>query len=189
MELSGEEIIPASRDFVWKALNDPEILRQSLPGCESLTKIDDHNYEAVVTAKIGPIAARFKGKVNLSDIVAPESYKLSGEGQGGAAGFGKGAARVTLHSEGHHTRLTYQVEAQVGGKIAQLGARLVNAAAQKIAEDFFMRFNAAVTAASGQEVSLDSRKSDSSIARSLSPAVWIPGLIFLAAILTWLILR
>ena len=129
MDMTGERRIPASRDVVWQALNDPEILKASIPGCESMEKLGENELKATAAVKIGPIAARFTGKVNLLDLDPPHSYRIEGEGQGGVAGFAKGGAVVRLAQDGAETVLTYEVKAQVGGKIAQLGARLIDATA------------------------------------------------------------
>ncbi len=142
MELTGEQLIPAPRQAVWDAINDPEILRQCITGCESVVKTSDTDFEAAVLVKVGPVKARFKGKVTLSDLDPPSSCTISGEAQGGvAAGFGKGSAKVQLADENGATRLSYAVNAQVGGKLAQIGARLIDGVAAKMAEDFFTKFN------------------------------------------------
>lgn len=140
MDMTGEYRIAAPRARVWAALNDPEVLRQAIPGCEELTKLSDTAFEAAARAKVGPVSARFKGKVTLSNLNPPESYTLSGEGTGGAAGFAKGEATVTLESDGDATRLRYVVKASVGGKLAQVGQRLIDGAARKMADEFFERF-------------------------------------------------
>ncbi|WP_457299154.1 CoxG family protein [Phyllobacterium sp. P5_D12] len=145
MDLTGEERIAASRDTVWKALNDPEILRACIPGCESLEKISDTELEAIVGVKMGPVKARFSGKVELTNLNPPSSYTISGEGKGGVAGFAKGGADVTLTDEGAETVLAYVVNADVGGKIAQLGSRLIASTSKKLATQFFENFNAAVS--------------------------------------------
>ncbi|SEA61209.1 CoxG family protein [Paraburkholderia sartisoli] len=145
MELTGEQFLPLSRERVWAALNDPEILRVSVPGCESLERIEDNHYKVVMAAAVGPIKARFNGKLMLTDLHAPESYSLTFEGSGGAAGFGKGGAQVGLQAEGAGTRLVYRAHAQVGGRLAQVGARLIDGVARKMAQDFFGHFTAAVT--------------------------------------------
>lgn len=145
MDLTGEERIAASRDTVWKALNDPEILKACIPGCESLEKISDTELEATVGVKMGPVKARFSGKVELTNLNPPSSYTISGEGKGGVAGFAKGGADVTLIDEGSETVLSYKVNADVGGKIAQLGSRLIASTSKKLATQFFENFNAAVS--------------------------------------------
>ncbi|ATU93111.1 CoxG family protein [Phyllobacterium zundukense] len=145
MDLTGEERIAASRDAVWKALNDPEVLKACIPGCESLEKISDTELEATVGVKIGPVKARFNGKVELTNLNPPSSYTISGEGKGGIAGFAKGGADVTLTEEGAETVLAYVVNADVGGKIAQLGSRLISSTSKKLATQFFENFNQAVS--------------------------------------------
>jgi carbon monoxide dehydrogenase subunit G len=148
MEMSGVQLIPAPQAATWAALNDPEILKACVPGCESIESTGENEYVVLMTARIGPVAAKFKGKLALADIVAPDSYSIAFEGQGGVAGFGKGGAKVQLESvevDGKPgTKLTYQVKASVGGKLAQIGSRLVDAAAKKLSEDFFKAFNVKV---------------------------------------------
>ena len=140
MELQEERRIAAPRDRVYAALNDPEILRQCIPGCETLTRTGDNNMEATVQIKIGPVKARFAGAVELKNLNPPESYTIAGEGKGGAAGFAKGHADVKLLEDGAATILKYDVKADVGGKLAQLGSRLIDATSRKMAGDFFSRF-------------------------------------------------
>ncbi len=144
MDLTGERRIEAPRKVVWRALNDPEVLRAAIPGCQELEKTADNAFTATVQAKVGPVKATFAGAVALTDIVAPESYRISGEGTGGAAGFARGGAWVKLAEDGDATLLTYQAEAQVGGKLAQIGSRLVQGTARKLASQFFDRFAEAV---------------------------------------------
>jgi uncharacterized protein len=146
MDMTGERRIPAPRQMVWDALNNPEVLKASIPGCESLEKTSDTTMTAKAGIKLGPISAKFSGNVTLSDIDAPNSYTIGGEGQGGVAGFAKGGAKVALVDDGDGTLLTYTVNAQVGGKIAQLGARLIDATAKSMADQFFTRFTDQVTA-------------------------------------------
>ena len=141
MEMSGQQRIAAARETVWAALNDPEVLKQCIPGCQELTKQGDNAFAAKVRAKVGPVSANFTGQVTLSDIVPPESYTISGEGKGGAAGFAKGGAKVSLAEDGDGTLLSYDVDAKVGGKMAQLGGRLIDGTARKMADDFFSRFS------------------------------------------------
>ena len=140
MEMAGERLIAAPQHTVWSALNDPEILKACIPGCESLELIAEDEMAAVASVKLGPIAAKFSGRVRLTDIDPPNGYTLSGEGKGGPAGFAKGAARVRLTSKPEGTLLRYTVEAQVGGKMAQLGARLIDATAKSMADQFFTKF-------------------------------------------------
>ncbi len=140
MDMTGERRIPAPRQIVWDALNDPAVLKASIPGCETLDKLSDTQMKATAAIKLGPISARFTGNVQLSDIDPPNSYTIGGEGQGGVAGFAKGGAKVSLTDDGTGTLLSYAVNAQVGGKIAQLGARLIDATAKQMADAFFDRF-------------------------------------------------
>ena len=144
MTMTGEVQLPASRQTVWEKLNDPEVLKACIPGCEELTKDGENGFRAVATTKVGPVKARFKGKVQLTDLDPPNGYKISGEGDGGVAGFAKGGAAVALTDKDGGTLLTYNVEAQIGGKLAQLGQRLINGAAKKVADDFFRNFAAQV---------------------------------------------
>ena len=140
MEISGNRLIPANVNATWAALNDLEVLKACIPGCEALTACPDDGFEVVMALKIGPIGARFRGQLTMTQVQAPHGYTLNFEGQGGVAGFGKGSANVALEEEGSETRLRYQAHAQVGGKIAQVGSRLIDAAAGKVAEAFFKRF-------------------------------------------------
>ena len=145
MDMTGETRLNASREKVWAALNDADVLGRAIPGCEEINKLSDTEMTARVQVKIGPIKARFNGKVMLGDLVPPESYRISGEGQGGIAGFAKGAADVMLEAVGpEETILRYKVHATVGGKIAQLGSRLIDATAKKMAAEFFDKFGAIV---------------------------------------------
>ena len=141
MDMTGEYRIPAPRDKVWAALNDPETLKASIPGCESLEKTGDDAFSAKVVAKVGPVKAKFSGDVKLLNINPPESYTISGEGKGGAAGFAKGGADVKLAEDGDGgTILTYTAKADVGGKLAQLGSRLIDGTSKKMADEFFSNF-------------------------------------------------
>lgn len=150
MDMTGERRIAAPREQVWAALNDPEVLKSAIPGCETLEREDPTTLRATAAVKIGPIAARFAGKVNLLDLDPPNGYRIEGEGQGGVAGFAKGGATVTLEPDGRETVLKYTVHAQVGGKIAQLGARLIDATAKQMADHFFDRFGQMVAAPAGE---------------------------------------
>ena len=149
MEMSGEERIPATQADAWAALNDPAMLKACVPGCESIERTAENEYQVLMVARIGPVSAKFNGKLSLSDLNPPDSYAIAFEGQGGAAGFGKGSAQVQLAPDGEGTRLSYQVKANVGGKLAQIGSRLVDAAARKLAQDFFAAFNEKVAALHG----------------------------------------
>ncbi len=151
MDMSGSYDIPAPRDVVWEALNDVEVLKACIPGCESITRHSETELEATVSAKVGPVKAKFSGEVTLSDIDPPNGYTISGSGKGGAAGFAKGGATVKLDDIPDGTKLSYEVNASVGGKLAQIGGRLINSTAKKMADDFFSEFSKQATAASGAE--------------------------------------
>src|SRR5215469_10407500 len=144
MDMTGTQHIEAPRDVVWVALNDVEVLRQSIPGCQSIEKVSDTEMNAKVTLKVGPVKATFTGRVTLSDLDPPNGYTISGDGSGGAAGFAKGSAKVRWVENAGATDLHYDVKAQIGGKLAQLGARLIDATAKKLAGDFFEKFGEAV---------------------------------------------
>jgi carbon monoxide dehydrogenase subunit G len=144
MEMSGENRIPASQEKVWAALNDPEVLKASIPGCQALEKTSDTEMTATVQAKVGPVKATFNGHVTLSNIDPPNGYTITGEGKGGVAGFAKGGADVKLRPDGDGTILAYKVNAQVGGKLAQIGGRLIDATAKQMADQFFAAFAANV---------------------------------------------
>jgi hypothetical protein len=218
MDMTGEFRIPAPRQKVWEALNDPEVLKQSIPGCDEIQKLSDTELAAKVTAKVGPVKARFGGKVVLSDLDPPNGYKITGEGSGGAAGFAKGGATVRLADDGADaTLLTYTVEAHVGGKLAQIGSRLIDATARKMAEEFFTRFSDAVGgagsasggngAASPQPTTMAQAAATpapvaapaggaapmtavaAKPAPRLPPAVWAVGLALLVAILLYVVTR
>jgi carbon monoxide dehydrogenase subunit G len=145
MEMNGERRIPAPRPLVWERLNDPETLKLCIPGCESVEKTSDTEFTAKVVARVGPVKASFSGKVTISDLDPPAGYTISGEGTGGVAGFAKGGAKVTLEEDGDETILRYTVQAQVGGKLAQIGSRLVDGSARKMADEFFNRFAGALS--------------------------------------------
>jgi carbon monoxide dehydrogenase subunit G len=147
MDMTGERYIPLPQQRVWEALNDPEVLKACIPGCDSIEKLSDTEYKVAMTAAVGPVKARFSGKLQLSDLNPPSSYSLTFEGSGGAAGFGKGGAQVKLAPEAGGTKLTYTAKATVGGKLAQVGSRLIDAASRKMADDFFSRFDATIAPA------------------------------------------
>jgi len=149
MEMHGERRIAAPRQLVWERLNDPEILKQCIPGCETVEKVSDTEFTAKVVAKVGPVKASFSGKVTLTDLDPPSGYTITGEGTGGVAGFAKGSATVGLEENGGETVLRYGVHAQVGGKLAQIGSRLIDGAARKMADEFFNRFVGAVSSEVG----------------------------------------
>jgi carbon monoxide dehydrogenase subunit G len=205
MDMTGEHQIKAPRQIVWAALNDPDVLKQSIAGCEELVKSSDTEFEAKVTAKVGPVKAKFSGKVTLSDLDPPNGYTISGEGAGGAAGFAKGGAKVNLEdAAGGGTILKYQVHAQIGGKLAQIGSRLVDGAARKMADEFFTAF-AAVCEAQGGTTSapaadgiaepamapaaVPSATPATGASKGLPPVVWIGGLIVVAAVIVWAVTR
>jgi carbon monoxide dehydrogenase subunit G len=144
MDMTGEFRIPAPRQRVWEGLNDPQVLKQCIPGCQTIEKVSDTEFTAKVLAQVGPVKANFAGKVTLSDLDPPQSYTIAGEGSGGVAGFAKGSAKVDLAEDGGVTVLSYGVQAHVGGKLAQIGSRLIDSVARKMAETFFTRFVAAV---------------------------------------------
>ncbi|MBR0870671.1 carbon monoxide dehydrogenase subunit G [Bradyrhizobium tropiciagri] len=146
MTMTGEIQLAAPREVVWAALNDPAVLKICIPGCEELEKTDDGGFRAIARMRVGPVSARFKGRVTLNDLDPPNGYRISGEGEGGVAGFAKGAAVVGLAEENGATVLSYEVEAQIGGKLAQLGQRLINGAAKKLADEFFINFANALPA-------------------------------------------
>jgi len=146
MDMTGEQRIPTGQQAVWEALNDLEVLKACIPGCDSIEKISATEHQVTLTAAVGPVKAKFKGKMHLGDLDPPHSYRIGFEGQGGVAGFAKGEAQVSLTPDGDdtHTLMRYTVHAQVGGKLAQVGSRLIDAAAKKLAGDFFTAFNARV---------------------------------------------
>jgi carbon monoxide dehydrogenase subunit G len=183
MEMIGEERIPASQADTWAALNDPEMLRACVPGCDAIDRTAENEYQVLMVARIGPVSAKFKGRLALSDLNAPHSYAIAFEGQGGAAGFGKGSAQVQLAPDGEGTRLSYQVKASVGGKLAQIGSRLVDAAARKIAQDFFAAFNEKVAALHGVPgVEAHEERHPEPVSRDPDlPTVSDASLVFLAA--------
>jgi uncharacterized protein len=144
MTMTGDFVLPADKATVWAKLNDPDVLKACIPGCQSLEKTSDTEFQAVAKIKVGPVGATFKGRVTLSDIDPPNGYRITGEGEGGVAGFAKGGAVVKLADDPGGTKLTYDVEAQIGGKLAQLGGRLINGVAKKTADEFFAKFANAV---------------------------------------------
>ncbi|HUD51164.1 carbon monoxide dehydrogenase subunit G [Parvibaculum sp.] len=206
MEMSGEYRIPAPRETVWAALNDPQVLRDTIPGAESVDKTADDEFEAVAKAKVGPVSARFKGKVKLTDIDPPNGYTISGEGNGGAAGFAKGSAQVRLIDDNGVTVLSYKVNAQIGGKLAQIGQRFIDSTASKLADEFFGNFSKALGGSKVEQPTQD--ELDDSLAKSpdqdaiaptgvpmipdeeagqgLSPWIWGTGLIVAVVILIFI---
>jgi carbon monoxide dehydrogenase subunit G len=141
MEMTGEQLIPLPQDATWQALNDPAMLKECIPGCESMERVADDQYELTMVAKVGPVSAKFKGRMTLAEVDAPNSYTLVFEGQGGVAGFAKGQANVRLTPQDGGTQLGYAVKAMIGGKLAQVGARLIDGVARRLADQFFTEFN------------------------------------------------
>ena len=192
MQLTGEYRIEAPREQVWQALNDPEILKLCIPGCEELERTSDTGFSTKVRTKVGPVSARFTGAVTLSELNPPESYTISGEGKGGPAGFAKGGAKVHLAADGDATTLSYEVDAQVGGKLAQIGSRLIAGTAKKMADDFFGTFAALVggpveapeEAAPMEETPMAAEAEIAeAAAKSLRLGVWITGLLCVVLLL------
>ena len=189
MELTGTRVIRAAPDEVWRALNDPEVLRECIPGCESLTRESDTVWKSVVAVRIGPVAARFNGTVELADVMPPSSYTLRFKGQGGAVGFANGEAQVRLEpAEGGQTQLSYASKAQVGGKLAQIGSRLVDGAAASLAEEFFTRFDARFRKGPGAPVEPGAAAETKAGARPWLTAALVVGAA-IVALLAWIVLR
>jgi hypothetical protein len=190
MDMTGERRIAAPRQTVWNALNDPEVLKASIPGCETLEKLSDTAMKATAAVKIGPISARFAGNVQLADIDPPNGYTISGEGQGGVAGFAKGGAKVHLSDDNAGTLLNYEVHAQVGGKIAQLGARLIDASAKQMAEAFFDRFSAYVAPPAAAEPAAEERAEPRPVPQlppsAISPLALVPREPFGLPLVAWI---
>ncbi|MEI9932428.1 MAG: carbon monoxide dehydrogenase subunit G [Rhizomicrobium sp.] len=195
MDFTGRYVIPAPVDAVWAALNDPEILKHCIPGCEELEKSSPTEFVALATLKIGPVKAKFRGKITLSDLAPPHRCRLAGEGQGGVAGFAKGEAEVVLTEEDNGTVLTYTAKATVGGKLAQIGQRLIDGAAKQIADDFFGRFTHALTNAAPVALEPDPPVETNPAPvegpavnirpprAALAPEIWVIGLVGVIAIL------
>lgn len=183
MEMKGEQRIAAPRTRVWEALNDPAVLRQCIPGCQTLDKVGDDKLEAVVEIKIGPIGARFKGAVTISDANPPESYKISGEGQGGTVGNAKGGAKVHLTEVEGGTLLAYEVDAQVGGRLAQLGGPIIDATAKQLAGKFFTKFGEVVVApaATPEPTAAPAVEAPASVAATSAASVAAPAVQHVAA--------
>jgi hypothetical protein len=182
MEMTGEQLIALPQAEVWRGLNDPEILKTCIPGCESIEKVAENEYKVALTAAIGPVKAKFAGKLILSDIKPPDSYSLAFEGSGGAAGFGKGGAQVSLAAAGDSTRLSYSAKASVGGKLAQVGSRLIDGVAAKMANDFFVRFNETL-APKGKAAA----PAEALAAARINPLWIVFGIIAAMLVVNWLI--
>ncbi len=184
MQMSGEYRIEAPREAVWAALNDPEVLKQAIPGCEEIEKVSDTEFAAKVKAKVGPVSAKFSGAVTLSDLDPPKGYTISGEGKGGPAGFAKGGAKVRLEEDGTATILHYDVEALVGGKLAQIGSRLIDATAKKMANDFFARFAEVVGGpAPGEAAEIPVPAEEAAPAGAVRPLFWVLGVVAIVLVL------
>ena len=196
MDLTGEYRIPANRKKVWAALNDDEVLRQCIDGCQELKKESDTEFSARVTAKVGPVKAKFSGRVTLSELDPPNGYTISGEGQGGVAGFAKGGATVKLTEDGAHTILNYAAKAEVGGKLASVGSRLIEGVAKKTADDFFGKFSeivgagaeasaegAATKPAAEQPATASGEAPQASEGSGISAIWWGAGIVVVGAIL------
>ena len=192
MDLNGRYVIPASPETVWAGLNDPDTLKACIPGCQKIEKTDPTNFIATATLKIGPVKATFQGKVGLSDLDPPHRCRLSGEGQGGVAGFAKGDAEVVLTPEGDGTVLTYTAKASVGGKLAQIGQRLIDGAAKQIADDFFSRFAERLTQPAAVELTPDPlveaavpapAPASADKREGFAPEIWVVGLVGVVVIL------
>ena len=193
MDMKGEYRIAAPREKVWDALNDPEVLKQCIAGCEELDKTSDIEFSARVHTRIGPVSAKFTGKVELSEIDPPNGYRISGEGQGGVAGFAKGGATVKLTEDGSETLLEYEANATVGGKLAQIGSRLIDATARKMADEFFGKFAEAVGEATEatEEVEAETPATEGTqtvLSSGLTPAVWVGGLVVIAVVVLIIVL-
>lgn len=173
MEQSGEYVVHADRETVWQALNDPDVLARCIDGCQAMRKLNDEHFQAKVKARVGPVSAAFDLDLQLADVEPPQSYRIEGKVKGGPAGFGKGAATVSLQEEGASTRLTYDVNASVGGKLAQVGSRLLDGAARKMADDFFARFSDVVgTGAPAGAASAPAESAAAEPAREAANQVW-----------------
>jgi carbon monoxide dehydrogenase subunit G len=175
MQMTGQYRIEAPRQSVWEALNDVDVLRACIPGVEEIEKTSDTSFSAKVKAKVGPVSARFAGDVTLSDLDPPNGYTIRGEGKGGAAGFAKGGAKVRLTDDGDATLLSYDVDAQVGGKLAQIGSRLIDGTAKKMADDFFSRFAAQVAGSAAAAQSVAAKPVEAKPAAAPSPAAPAPA--------------
>ena len=202
MQMTGEYRIGAPREIVWIALNDPHVLKACIPGCEDIERISETEFSAKVKAKVGPVSARFMGSVTLVDLVPPESYRIIGEGKGGAAGFAKGGANVMLTEDGDGTLLAYEVDAQVGGKLAQIGSRLIDGTAKKLAGDFFASLAEQVeqvegAEAAGPEAAAEAAEADHegghhgppepiddpNVGAGVKQGIWVTGLIVVVILL------
>src|SRR2546426_9581559 len=179
MEMTGEQLIPVSQAEVWRGLNDPEVLKACIAGCESIERVSDTEYRVAMVAAVGPVKARFNGKLVLSNLKPPDSYSLSFEGSGGAAGFGKGGAQVSLKTEGAGTRLAYSAAASDGAKLAQVGSRLIDGVAKKMADDFFAAFNEKLAGPAAKPAEAATPAAGRS---RIHPAWWVAGALLVAVL-------
>ncbi len=185
MQMSGEYRIEAPREAVWAALNDPEILKQAIPGCEEIEKVSDTEFAAKVKAKVGSVSAKFSGAVTLSDLDPPQGYTISGESKSGTAGFAKGGAKVRLEADGAATILRYDFNAQVGGKLAQIGSRLIDATAKKMANNFFAKFAETVAGPVPAEAAAEipARAEEAAPPGGVRPLFWVLGVVAIVLVL------
>ena len=183
MQMSGECRIEAPRETVWAALNDPDVLKQAIPGCREIEKLSDTEFTVKLRVKVGPVSANYRGSVRLSDLDPPRGYTISGEGDGGPAGFAKGGAKVRLEENGGATVLRYEVNAQVGGKLAQIGSRLVDVTAKKMADDFFSGFAQVVTGPTPEEAGPEVSAPAEAAAGGVRPLLWMLGVVTIVLVL------
>jgi len=183
MEMTGDQLIPLAQAEVWRGLNDPEILKSCIAGCEAVDKTAENEYRIALTASVGPVKAKFTGKLSLSDLNPPNSYAITFEGSGGAAGFAKGSATVNLTTEGTSTRLNYTAKANIGGKLAQIGSRLVDGVAQKMANDFFVKFND-VMGKSSDSAPATAHAGENALDEPFNP-LWIVGGTLVVMLVIW----
>ena len=184
MEMTGDQLIPLAQADVWRGLNDPEILKSCIAGCEAVDKTAENEYRIALTASVGPVKAKFTGKLSLSDLDPPNSYAITFEGSGGAAGFAKGGATVKLTTEGSSTRLNYSAKANIGGKLAQIGSRLVDGVAQKMANDFFVKFNDVMGKSSGSAPAT-AEIAGEDVSGELFNPLWIVGGTLVVMLVIW----
>jgi len=186
MEMTGEQLIPLAQADVWRGLNDPEILKSCIAGCESVEATAANEFRIAMTASVGPVKAKFTGKLSLSDLDPPNSYSIAFEGSGGAAGFAKGGAQVKLTTEGSSTRLNYSAKANIGGKLAQIGSRLVDGVAQKMAHEFFVKFNAVMgKSSSGAAAPAASKGGGMEATEKLFNPLWLVGGTLVVILVIW----
>lgn len=186
MDMTGEQLIALPQAEVWRGLIDPEVLKASIPGCEAIERVAENEYKVELTAAIGPVKAKFKGKLVLSDIKEPNSYSLAFEGSGGAAGFAKGAAQVSLSPEGRGTRMRYSAKANIGGKLAQVGSRLIDGVAAKTADDFFANFKRTLAPQAAAAEAVAAIK-EAPVHGGINPLWIVAGVIAAMLVVNWLL--